>query len=776
MRYLTTVAAVALSWSIGLSHPAAALAEAAPSVASSAVSSASLAAPAMTDAQIRARVDALIARMTVVEKAGQVTQIFSLPYPGMEEAAEKLIREGGAGSALFVSDPAVTNKLQRIAVEETRLGIPLLFGFDVIHGLRTIFPVPIGLSASWDPDLVERSEAVAAAEARAVGIHWTFAPNLDIARDPRWGRIVEGAGEDPYLASVLAAAHVRGFQGERIGQPGRIIAGPKHFAAYGASVGGRDYDEVNVSDSELWNVYLPPFKAAIDAGAGNVMSAYMGVNGVPASGNHWLLKDVLRDAWGFEGFVVSDADAVRNLATHAFARDQQGAATRAMNAGVDMEMAIFQPAYKNLPAAVESGAVSEARLDEAVRRILTMKFKMGLFDQPYVDEAAAARVLAEPAHMETARVAAERSAVLLRNEGGLLPLKAAEISSIALIGPLAGSARDAMGPWVFPQNDLVSSSILDGLRASLPTSAKLTYVQGVDMPPRLHPSPFAAMAGEGRQPALTDPDAELRRAVEAAAASDVAVLVLGEAQDMIGESASRSSLDLPGRQQELLEAVVATGKPVVVLLMSGRPLDLKGVAPQALMEIWYPGSAAGEAVSNLLFGRAAPGGKLPFTWPRTVGQVPIFYSHLTSHEPAKADLRYWNEDGGALYPFGYGLSYSSFGYANMRVDKSVIAPGETVSVSVDLTNTGSVASDEVAQLYIRQTSGTAARPVRELKGFQRVALAPGETRTITFELGRDELQYWNAASRQWVLDEAAFEIGVGGDSTTPLSPGFTVRK
>jgi len=726
-----------------------------------------------TDDTVRARADALIARMTPEEKAGQLTTTFALPLPQMKDGLTKSA-EKGQGSFLFVTDPKETNRLQRIAMETSRLKIPILFGFDVIHGLTTIFPVPIAGAASWDPALVERNQAIAAQEARAVGIHWTFAPMVDIARDPRWGRMVEGAGEDPYLGAAMAAAQVRGFQGPVPGGPEHIIAGPKHFAGYGAALGGRDYDEVNLSDSELWNVYLPPFKAAIDAGAGNIMSAYMGVNGVPAAANHWLLTDVLRGQWGFKGWVVSDNEAVNNLKTHGLTTNRTDSAARALQAGLDMEMSLLGGSYAKLPQAMQSGALTQRQLDDAVRRVLEAKIRLGLFEHPYVDEAKAAKTLQDPEHLNAARIAAERSAVLLRNDGGLLPLDQTKLRSVAVIGPLADAAQDALGPWVFKQNAPPSQSILSGLQDKLGRRVTVTFTPGVKIPPRLYPSPFAMITGEVKRSEPVDDDEGIQQAVTAARSSDLSIVVLGETQDMIGETASTSSLDLPGRQQDLLDAVIATGKPVVVLLMNGRPLDLKDSKPGAILDIWYPGSAGGAAAANLVFGDAVPGGKLPFTWPRNAGQVPLYYAHLASHDPAGADKRYWNESGAPVYPFGYGLSYSRFSYSNLKIDQTKIAPGEAVTVSVDLKNDGTRTADEVAQLYIHQRSGAAARPVRELKGFQRVTLKPGETRKLTFQLTPAQLRYWNAAKRDWVQDESEFQVAVGSDSTVAFTANFSV--
>jgi beta-glucosidase len=748
----------------------------------------------MSDETIRARVDELVAKMTPAEKAGQLTQLFyfgsqveanadeggsALVGTGQAAMVEAALARGEVGSLLFVTDPAETNRLQRLTIEGNRHGIPALFGFDVIHGLRTIFPVPIAMAASWDPETIERGQAVAAREARAVGIHWTFAPMVDIARDPRWGRIVEGAGEDPVLGAAVGAAQVRGFQGSRVGAPEHVIAGPKHFAGYGAAVGGRDYDEVNLSDSELWNVYFPPFKAAVDAGAGNIMTAYMDLNGIPASANHWLFTEVLRGLWGFDGFVVSDANAVRNLVTHGFARDLTDAGARALGIGLDMEMAIADPAYAHLPEAVQSGVASEGSLDTSVRRVLEAKLRLGLFDEPYVDEDRAREVLGDPGHREVARVAAERSAVLLRNEDDLLPLDAGRLGSIAVIGPLADSQRDTLGPWCFDFDLAETVTVLEGIQRKAAESTQVRYAPGIRPAHRVFASMFDMFGGNAPQePEGFDDDAELHQAVDLARQSDVAVVVAGEWQNMIGEAASRSSLELPGRQLELIQAVVETGTPVVLLVLNGRPLDLRWPAEHvpAILDIWYPGTQGGAAVANLLFGAVSPGGKLPFTWPRTVGQVPMIHSHTTSHEPENQVKRYWDEESTPLFPFGHGLSYATFGYSDLTVDRDVISPDEALTVSVNVTNTGNRAADEVVQLYLHQRHGSASRPVRELKGFRRVRLGAGESRTVQFSLGSAELRYWNAAVRDWVNDASTFDVWVGGDSTAPLSTTFETTK
>jgi beta-glucosidase len=732
------------------------------------------------------KVDELLSQMTIEEKVGQLNQLFYFKQFMKPEMMEPGIREGKIGSLLFVTDPAIINRFQKIAVENSRLKIPLLFGFDVIHGFHTIFPVPLAMASSWDPALVEQAQSVAASEARAVGIRWTFAPMVDIARDPRWGRIVEGAGEDPFLGSRMAAAHVRGFQGQDPAGPGRVLACMKHFAGYGAASGGRDYDSVYIADAELHNVYLPPFKAAVDAGVGSAMSAYMDLNDVPATGNAFLLRDVLRKTWGFKGFVVSDANAVGNLVTHGFAEDKSDAAYRALTAGVDLEMSLpgdpIASAYAtSLTKLVQEGRVPKAQLDEAVRRILEAKFKLGLFENPYVDESRVATIHNNPEHRRLARVAAQRSTILLRNEGNLLPLVKGDqkVSSVAVIGPLADSKRDIRGSWTFVDDVNSAVTVLEGIRLKVGPSVKVEYAPGVDLA-RGYPSIFEIM--NGRRPAAwseAQKRAEFEKAVSLARSSDVAILVLGEHEEMSGEAASQSTIDLPGQQLELLKAISALGKPVVLVLINGRPLDISWANSNipAILEAWHPGTEGGNAVADILYGDASPGGKLPVTWPRSAGQIPIYYAHNLTQEPeARKNFtsRYWDIPTSPLYPFGYGLSYTTFSFSNLRVNKPEMKVGESTEVSVDVENTGRRAGDEVAQLYIHQRYGSASRPVRELKGFERVALAPGEKRTVRFTLGRSELTYWSGAVKDWVQEPAVFDLWVGADSTAPLTTTLRV--
>lgn len=729
------------------------------------------------DKAVEKRVNALLDRMTLEEKIGQLSQLFLF---GPSKQVDDALAKGQLGSLLFVTDPARINSLQRIAVEKSRLHIPLIFGFDVIHGFRTIFPVPIAMAASWDPSMVSAAQAIAAKEASSVGINWTFAPMVDIARDPRWGRIVEGAGEDPWLGSAMAAAQVRGFQGEYIGSPDHVLACMKHFAGYGAAEGGRDYDASNISETLLWNVYLRPFHAAVEAGVGSAMSAYMDLNDVPATGNRWLLHDVLRGDWRFQGFVVSDANAVKSLVVHGFAKDLPDAAVLALDAGVDMEMAIGTTAYsQNLAAAISSGKVTVQQIEEADRAVLGMKVRLGLFEHPYVDEARAARALATPEHRTAARVAAERSAVLLRNEGRLLPLGKTAYAKIAVVGPLADSQVDTLGSWAFNEDLTETVTVLAGLRNKAGSQAQLTFAPGVEIS-RKFPSPFAQLS-RSKPPApwtLEQAKAELRKAADLAGSSDLTILVLGETQQMSGESASRESLALPGNEEQLLEAVAATGKPVVLVLLNGRPLDIRWAAQHipAILEAWYPGTQGGNAIANLLFGDAVPGGKLPVTWPRDSGQVPIYYAHNTTQGPESQGKRYWDEESTPLYPFGYGLSYTTFTFSNLHVSQPQFRIGQTAEVTADVENTGPSTADEVPQIYIHQQYGSTSRPVRELKGFERITLAAHEKKTVHFSLGSNELSYWSAAKKAWVEEPARFDVWVGADSQATLHGSFTITQ
>jgi beta-glucosidase len=715
----------------------------------------------------------LLNKMTIEEKLGQMSQIAYREKDAVSH--DERVRKEEAGSFLFITDPVEMNRLQHIAVEQTRLHIPLIFGFDVIHGFRTIYPIPLALASSWDPAVAEQAQSMAAREASAVGIKWTFAPMVDIARDPRWGRIMEGAGEDPYLGSRMAEAQVRGFQGDAIGSADHILACVKHFAGYGAAEGGRDYNSANISDEQLWNVYLPPFHAAVKAGAGSVMSAYMDLNGVPATGNKFLLHDVLREKWGFQGFVVSDWRSVEDLKTHGFAADSEDAAIRGVNAGVDMEMTshVFRD---NLATAVKNGSVKESVIDDSVRAILLMKYRLGLFANPYASLDRVKAELVSTAQRDAARTTAERSAVLLRNQGGLLPLKKT-VGSIAVIGPLADSKPDIMGSWSLAGHPEDTVTALEGLRKKFGAAVTINYAKGVEID-RVQPSIFDEQFASPKPELKTqeERDAEFKHALDEVQKSDVAILVMGEAQSMSGERASRATLTLPGKQQELLEAVVATGKPVVLVLLNGRPLDITWASEHvpAILEAWYPGTEGGNAIAELLAGDANPGGKLPVTWPRSVGQVPIYYAQNLTQIPNETDTRYWDESSAPLYPFGYGLSYASFRLSNLKVNASSMRTDGSLNAAIDVQNTGAVAGDEVVQLYTHQRAGSASRPRRELKGFTRVHLAAGEKRTVSLTLHGGDLGFWSPHTRRWAVEPGVFDLWMGDDSMAEEHATFSV--
>lgn len=728
----------------------------------------------LTDGAVATRfVDDLIQKMTLEEKIGQMSQI-ALNTPD-NEVRDELILKGQVGSFLFITDPKEINRLQHLAVEKGRLHIPLIFGFDVIHGFRTIYPVPLALAASWDPAEVETVQRMAAREASSVGINWTFAPMVDIARDPRWGRIMEGAGEDPFLGSQMATAQVRGFQGDVIGSPDHILACVKHFAGYGAAEGGRDYDSADISDEQLWNIYLPPFEAAIRAGVGSLMSAYVDLNGVPATGNRFLLQDILRDNWKFDGFVVSDWRSIQSLTTHGFADGAKDAAVRAVNAGVDMEMTSHT--YRDeLASAVKQGLVQQSTLDEAVRRVLTMKYRLGLFTHPYVSPLRSAEELLSAPQRAAARRAAERSAVLLRNQGNLLPLHRS-LKSIAIVGPLIDSKPDILGSWSLASHPADAVTVVEGIRKRLGPGTEITTATGVEID-RGEPSIFDDQFPDPKPMLATDAErkAEFERAIEMVKQSEVTVMVLGEEQTMSGERASRSSLALPGKQQELLEAAVATGRPVVLVLLNGRPLDIAWASEHvpAILDVWYPGTEGGNAIADLLWGDANPGGKLPVTWARSVGQVPIFYAHNLTQIPEAPNTRYWDGSSAPLYPFGYGLSYTKFTMSGLQISASSVKSGSSLTVSADVQNIGSVPGDQVVQLYTHQRSGSASRPVRELKGFRRLTLNPGEKQTVTLTLDTNDLGFWSPQTHRWSIEQGIFDLWLGDDSITGEHATFTV--
>ena len=704
--------------------------------------------------------------MTIEEKVGQMSQSTSLATPFSENIKQE-IRQGRWGSFLNAGSPADRAEAQRIARQESRLGIPLLFGRDVIHGYRTIFPIPLGQAASWDPALVEAAARTAAREAAAEGIRWTFAPMLDIARDPRWGRIAESPGEDPYLASVLAAALVRGFQGASLDDPASVAACAKHYAGYGAAEGGRDYNSTWIPELLLRQVYLPPFHAAADAGVATFMTAFNALNGVPASGNSFLLREILRNEWKYSGMVVSDYNAVTEMIAHGYAADASDAARKAVNAGVEMEM-VSTSFRDHLPALVKSGDVDRKTIDNAVRNILRLKFRLGLFDEP-IPSPATSHVT--PDSLAVAERLATESTVLLKNRNDLLPLSNS-IGSLAVIGPLADSRVDQMGTWVMDGRAGDVQTPLAALRQMLGDS-RVHYVPGLRSSRDTNQQEFSA-------------------AREAAARSDVVLLFLGEEQVLSGEARSRAYLNLPGAQDALVDAVAAAGKPMVAIVMAGRPLTFRETADKvdAILYAWHPGTMGGPALAGLLFGRTVPSGRLPVTFPRSVGQVPIYYAHLSTGRPPLASelgvpagtpvdphgytSRYIDLDFTPEYAFGYGLSYTTFEYSNLRVSAATVPMGGTVTVSADVTNRGSREAPETVQLYLHDVAASVAQPVRVLKGFRRVILKSGATETVTFSLTTNDLAFYNE-KLQPVTEPGQFEVWIAPDSAGGVKGSFTVK-
>ncbi|MCC6462220.1 MAG: glycoside hydrolase family 3 C-terminal domain-containing protein [Saprospiraceae bacterium] len=699
--------------------------------------------------RLRHRVDSVLARMTLEEKIGQMT-LFTTDWgstgPTIREGYTDDIRKGRCGALFNSHSTQFTRELQRIAIEETRLKIPLLFGFDVIHGYKTIFPIPLGEAASWDLAAIEQSAHIAAAEAAAAGLHWTFAPMVDISRDPRWGRVMEGAGEDTWLGSRIAEARVRGIQGKNLGSTDALLACVKHFAGYGAPVGGRDYNTVDMSERYFREYYLPPYEAAVKAGAATVMTSFNDYDGVPASGNRYLMTDILRKEWGFTGFVVTDYTSMNEMTNHGVVADEKEAGELSLRAGVDMDMqgGIYQ---RFLQKSLAEGKVTLAEIDEAVRRVLRLKFMLGLFDDPYkfCDAAREKRLLLAPEHRATARDISRKSIVLLKNEKNALPL--AKNANIALVGPLADNKSELIGNWNGAGNFNDCISLLEGLKAA--GTGTIKHVKG------------CAVEGNDKS--------GFAEAVAAAQQADVVVVAVGENAMMSGEAAARAELGLPGVQEELVSALVATGKPVVVVLMNGRPLAIPDLAAQstALLEAWWLGTETGHALADVLFGDYNPSGKLPMTFPRSVGQVPVFYNERNTGRPydpnSKWTSKYIDMPNSPLFPFGYGLSYTTFDYSTPVADRSVFKKGETIQVSVTVKNTGKRAGEEVVQLYIRDLVGSVTRPVKELKGFQKIMLAPGEARSVQFRITEKDLSFYRK-DMSFGAEPGEFDIMVGGNS------------
>ena len=722
---------------------------------------------------IESRVNSLLAQMTLEEK---LEQIQLLPDFLVTEAEVR----NGLGSVLSVTEPARIRELQRIAVEESRLKIPLLFAFDTIHGFRTVFPIPLAAGASFDPQVAFDDHTYGARESAAVGLKQTYAPMIDVSHEPRWGRIAEAAGEDPYLNSVFAAARVKAIQGSDYSARDKLVASPKHFVAYGQPEAGRDYNTTDMSEQRLRNLYLPPFKAAIDAGADTVMCSFNALNGVPGCGNPYTLNRILKGESDFDGFVESDWTAVSEMRAcppknpdqgecgHGVAADGPAAAALALNSGVDSEMT--STLIRDFGAQLlREHRISMSRINDAVRRILRIKFRAGLFEHPYAPytPAEAEAQMLKPDAVAAAHKAAGRSLVLLRNEGGILPFDAAKRT--AVIGPLAKNAHDMLGPWWGVGRDSDAVTVFDGIKAQSPGA---TYAEGCklsnDEPPTNNPEGCTSDAG-------------FAEAVAVASAADQVVLALGETREMSGEAAARSTLDLPGRQEELIRAIKATGKPFAVVLFSGRPLALEDILADtpALVEAWFPGVQAGNAVADVVFGKVNPGGKLPVSFPRRLGQVPIYYNHEPTGRPCNPDVK-WNSrhrdipSCSPLYEFGYGLSYTTFEISNLQLSSSSISRHGSVTASVTVKNTGARVGDEVVQLYIHDPVASISQPVRRLRGFERVTLNPGQSRTISFKLDRSDYGFYDSRGR-FVVEPGEIDVYAGNSSNATLTKSFTVR-
>ena len=720
------------------------------------------------NAAIEKKVERLLGEMTLEEKIGQINQLSPWDY---EDLAEK-VRRGEVGSILNCTDPEQVNRIQRVAVEESRLGIPLIVARDVIHGYRTIFPIPLGQAASFNPELVERGARVAAVEASADGIRWTFAPMIDVSRDPRWGRIAESLGEDPYLTSVLGAAMIRGFQGDSLNDPASVAACAKHFVAYGASEGGRDYNSTYIPERQLRNVYLPPFKAAKDAGCATFMTSFNDNDGIPSTANSFVLRDILRNEWGFDGMVVSDWTSVTEMISHGFCVDAKDAAEKAVNAGVDMDM-VSEAYIGNLVRSVEEGKVSMQVIDDAVRNILRLKFRMGLFDNPYVDTSL--HVDYAPAHLDAAREAVEQSVILLKNDAGTLPLGKG-IRTVAVVGPMADAPYEQMGTWTFDGERQHTVTPLAALRQMYGDRVRIIY------------EPALAYTRDKSQ-------AGIARAVNAARRADVVIAFVGEEAILSGEAHSLADVELQGAQRQLLKAIAGTGRPLVTVVMAGRPLVLTEEAEvsDALLFSFHPGTMGGPAIADILFGKVNPSGRTPVTFPRMTGQVPVYYAQNSTGRPAHPDEMLIDEipveagqtsvgcrsfylDAGStpLFPFGYGLSYTTFEYSDLRLSSDTYGADDEISLTFDLRNSGGCDGTEVVQVYVRDLVGSITRPVRELKGFRRIFLRSGESQELTFTIPVRDLAFWGI-DMTYGVEPGQFTLWVGPDSASGLSADFTVE-
>ncbi|CAM3721762.1 beta-glucosidase BglX [Sphingobacterium prati] len=729
--------------------------------------------PAQSNQKMDEFINQLMAKMTVEEKIGQLNLVTggeATTGTTVSTDVEAKIRNGQIGGIFSMSTPSKIRKTQEIAIKQSRLKIPIIFGMDVIHGYRTVFPIPLGLAATWDMDLIQQSARIAAEEATADGINWAFSPMVDISRDPRWGRISEGAGEDTYLSSKVAEAIVHGFQGDNLAAHNTMMACVKHFALYGAAEGGRDYNSTDMSLHRMYNEYLPPYKAAIDAGAGSIMTSFNDINGVPASANRWLMTDVLRKQWGFKGLVVTDYTAVNELTAHGLGNLQQVSAL-SLNAGVDMDM-VGEGFLTTLKKSLDEGKVKLADIDRACRFVLEAKYKLGLFEDPYryCNEQRAKTVIGSAANHAKAREIAAKSFVLLKNENQILPLK--KTGTVAVIGPLANSGANMPGTWSVSAELEKTASLVEGMKAVLGNKVNILTHLGSNLLEDPNYQKHATMFGRtiARDPRKEDDI--IADAVKVAQQSDVVIAALGESSEMSGESSSRSELDIPVNQQNLLKALLSTGKPVVLVLFTGRPLTLtwEDAHVPAILNVWFGGSETGKAVADVLFGDVVPSGKITATFPRNVGQIPIYYAHKNTGRPygnsgdfEKFKSNYLDISNSPLYPFGYGLSYTTFAYGDIRLDRNTLDEKGSLQASIDISNTGNYDAEETVQLYIQDLVGSVTRPVKELKGFQKIFLKKGERKTVKFEIKIEDLKFFDN-SLNYVAEPGDFKVYIGPNS------------
>lgn len=730
-------------------------------------------------------ISTLMQKMTLDEKIGQLNLLTggeATTGSVVSTGVEIKIKKGQVGGMFSLTTPARIRKAQEIAVTQTRLKIPIIFGQDVIHGYKTTFPIPLALSSTWNMEMIQKTARIAAIEATADGLNWTFSPMVDISRDPRWGRISEGSGEDTYLGSAIAKAMVKGYQGDDLSKYNTMMACVKHFALYGASEAGRDYNTTDMSLDRMYNEYLPPYKAALDAGAGSIMTSFNDINGVPATANKWLMTDLLRKEWGFKGFVVTDYTAVNELTDHGLG-DLKAVSALSINAGVDMDM-VGEGFLTTLKKSVQEGKVKVQRIDEACRLVLEAKYKLGLFDDPfrYCNEERAKTEILRPENLAFAREVAAESFVLLKNENNTLPLK--KSGTIALIGPLANTGSNMPGTWSVNSDLANTASLLTGMKAVLGSQVKVVHSLGSNLLSDEAYQQRATMFGRDI-PRDNRPEAEvINEAVALAKSADVVVAALGESSEMSGEASSRTNLEIPEVQQRLLQALLKTGKPVVLVLFTGRPLVLNWEQQNipAILNVWFGGTEAAKAITDVLFGDVNPSGKLTATFPQNVGQIPLYYAHKNTGRPlaegkwfSKFRSNYLDVSNEPLYPFGYGLSYTSFAYGNLKLSKNSFRPGESITASIDVKNTGSREGKEVVQLYIRDLVGSSTRPVKELKAFQKISLKPGESKTVSFKLTENDLKFYNSALR-FVAEAGDFQVFIGGNSRDVLESKFALVK